>query len=283
MSTEDDLRFMKLAIDEAKKCCGEDGRTHPAVGAVVVKDGNVLTTAHRGELTGGEHAEYTALEKKLTSEKLAGANVYTPLEPCTSRNHPKVPCAERLIERRVKRVVIGMLDPNPNICGRGLWLLREASIETDLFPHALLAEIEELNREFIRDHRPKAHLTSTSHMSGAQVAPASEPEAQPSESDAPSLIDLLQRGELDAADAEYDKIRKTVEGPTALEQLRIRYLNLKAVHAKDGDARTELEKATVLPVAGTQAASHLIRILERFTIALHTDNDHGTNRKRPLE
>ena len=47
-----------------------------------------------------------------------------------------------------------MLDPNENICGRGLWYLRESNIETDLFPHELMSQVEELNREFIRSHRP---------------------------------------------------------------------------------------------------------------------------------
>ena len=150
----DDLQFIELAIAEAAKCGGEDDRKHPKVGAVVVKDGKILATAHRGEMAPGEHAEFTALEKKLPSNQLAGATVYTTLEPCTTRHHPKVPCAQRLVERRVRRVVIGMLDPNEKICGRGLWHLRESGIETDLFAHVKMSETEELNREFIREHRP---------------------------------------------------------------------------------------------------------------------------------
>jgi pyrimidine deaminase RibD-like protein/NTP pyrophosphatase (non-canonical NTP hydrolase) len=157
MTTDRD--FMKLAIDEARMCRAEDERVHPMVGAVVVKDGVLLAKAHRGELAGGDHAEFTALEKKLSAEALAGSTVYTTLEPCTTRNHPKVPCAERLIERKIARVVIGTLDPNPAISGKGQRRLREASIATDLFPADLMAEIEELNREFTRyqkrqDERP---------------------------------------------------------------------------------------------------------------------------------
>ncbi len=157
MNTDRD--FMKMAIDEARQCKPEDGRVHPMVGAVVVKDGILLAKAYRGELKGGEHAEFTVLEKKLDLEALAGSTVYTTLEPCTTRSHPKVPCAERLIERRVSRVVIGTLDPNPAISGRGQRRLRDASIATDLFPSDLMSEIEELNREFTRhqksqDERP---------------------------------------------------------------------------------------------------------------------------------
>jgi len=143
-----------MAIEEARKSVAEDGRPHPKVGAVVVKDGKVLGTAHRGELP-GNHAEYVALEKKLSDEAVAGATVYTTLEPCTTRTHPKVPCAERLVERKVARVVIGMLDPNPDIRGRGDQLLSDAGIETQLFPRELRAQVEEMNREFIRSQKDR--------------------------------------------------------------------------------------------------------------------------------
>ena len=144
---------MVEAISEAAKSKAEDGRAHPKVGVVVVQDGVILARAHRGEIEAGDHGEYTALEKKLSTQSVAGATVYTTLEPCTTRNHPKVPCVERLIERRVSRVVIGILDPNQHICGRGLRRLREAGIDVDLFPSDLMARVEEQNREFIRAKR----------------------------------------------------------------------------------------------------------------------------------
>ncbi len=156
---QDDRRFARMAIEEARKSVPEDDtRPHPLVGAVVVKDGKVLATAHRGEAE-GNHAEFTALEKKLAETAVAGATVYTTLEPCTTRNHPKIPCADRLIERKVRRVVIGMLDPDPRITGRGQRRLRQASIITDLFPHDLMTEVEELNREFTRHFETSGRIT----------------------------------------------------------------------------------------------------------------------------
>jgi pyrimidine deaminase RibD-like protein len=146
----DDRVFERIAIDEARKSVPEDERVHPRVGVVVVKDGRVLATAHRGEIPQC-HAEFIALEKKLADVPLLGATVYTTLEPCTERNHPKVPCAIRLTERKVARVVIGMLDPDDRISGRGLRTLRKADIHTALFPADLMAEVEELNRDFIRE------------------------------------------------------------------------------------------------------------------------------------
>ena len=159
----DDRYFALLAIEEAKKSVAEDSRPHPKVGAVVVKDGKVLAKAHRGE-NPKSHAEYIALEKKLSNETLAGATVYTTLEPCVKRNPPKICCAQRLIDRKVDRVVIGMLDPNPDIRGLGDQLLNEAGIETQVFPRDLRAQVEEMNRQFIRDQKEKWKLrSSTAH------------------------------------------------------------------------------------------------------------------------
>lgn len=153
-NVEEDRRFSLMAIEEARKSVAEDERPHPKVGAVLVKDGIVVSKAHRGE-NPESHAEYIALEEKLSEDSVAGATVYTTLEPCTTRNHPKIPCAQRLVERKVARVVIGMLDPNPEIRGLGEQLLSEAGIETQLFPKDLRAQVEELNREFIRVQKQK--------------------------------------------------------------------------------------------------------------------------------
>jgi pyrimidine deaminase RibD-like protein len=148
---DSDLHFERMAVDEARKSNAEDDRARPFVGCVVVKNGQVLATSHRGEVK-GNHAEYIALEIKLKDASIAGCTVYTTLEPCTKRNNPKIACANRLIERRVARVVVGMHDPNPEICGKGIRKLQEANIEVVLFPHELIKELEELNRHFTRSH-----------------------------------------------------------------------------------------------------------------------------------
>ncbi len=150
MKEADDRRFARMAIDEARKSVSEnDKKPHPWVGAVVVKDGRVLSTAHRGEVP-GNHAEFTALERNIPDAAAAGATVYVTLEPCTTRNRPKIPCADRLIERRIKRVVVGMLDPDDRIRGKGHRKLTNAGIEFSFFPLDLAMEVEELNREFTR-------------------------------------------------------------------------------------------------------------------------------------
>jgi pyrimidine deaminase RibD-like protein len=153
--TNDDRRFALLAVEEARKSVAEDDKSRPLVGAVVAKDGKVLAKAHRGE-SPKSHAEFIALEEKLKDEAIAEATVYTTLEPCTKRNPPKISCAQRLVDRKVSRVFIGMLDPNPDIRGLGEQLLSSAGIDVQFFPRDLRSQVEELNRDFIRSHRGKS-------------------------------------------------------------------------------------------------------------------------------
>ena len=172
-----DFSFCRLAIKEARRSVAEDdGRVHPKVGAVVVRDGKILAVAHRGELPGC-HAEYIALEEKLKDAPVSGATVYTTLEPCTRRNPPKIACASRLLERKVRRVVIGMLDPNPAICGKGQTALRKGGVEIDVFPPDMMAEVEDLNREFSRTHDLQVRLPVASVRTGnSSLAPGAAAE-----------------------------------------------------------------------------------------------------------
>lgn len=156
-------QFMELAIEAARGSKGH--ASEPRVGAVAVVNGQIVGTAYRGQIAPGQHAEFILLAKHLEDASLAGATVYTTLEPCTVRNPPKVPCVERLIQRKVGKVVIGMLDPNPLVRGLGYRKLRQAGITVEMFSGYLMTQLEELNRDFIQ-----AIETNAVHQATQEIA-----------------------------------------------------------------------------------------------------------------
>ncbi len=143
-----DYIHMRLAVDLAKDSKVEDQRSHPRVGAILLRDGKVLASAYRGELGAGDHAEFTVFQKKLPGAELKGSTLFTTLEPCTSRGNHK-PCADWIIEKEVSTVFVGMLDPNPRVYSQGVLKLRQHGIQVSYFPQDLRKEIEADNSSFI--------------------------------------------------------------------------------------------------------------------------------------
>src|ERR1700680_3258333 len=120
--------LMQLAVGLAEQSRSEhDGRVHPLVGAVVERDGYILQTGFRGDFDKGKHAEESALKKFTRPSDARGATVYTTLEPCTERGAES--CTSLLLKYGIAKLVFGMLDPNPDIRGRGEWQLEERGVE----------------------------------------------------------------------------------------------------------------------------------------------------------
>ena len=164
MKYDKKLELMQLAIETSKKSKAEDSRTHPLVGAVLADDsGNVIATSFRGEGNNGGHAEYNLLNKVehgLTNPE--SCHLFVTLEPCTSRGHGKIPCAQRIVNTSIGNIYIGMLDPNIVICGKGELFLRRNCKSVERFPNKLVRVIEQINEKFcalfLTDHIPDNSL-----------------------------------------------------------------------------------------------------------------------------
>ncbi|MFM0729297.1 bifunctional diaminohydroxyphosphoribosylaminopyrimidine deaminase/5-amino-6-(5-phosphoribosylamino)uracil reductase RibD [Paraburkholderia sediminicola] len=119
---------------------------NPRVGCVLVKNGEVIGEGFT-QPAGQDHAEVRALkDARSRGHDLRGATAYVTLEPCSHFGRTP-PCANALIEAQVDRVVAAMEDPNPQVSGRGLTMLRDAGIEVRC---GLLAnEAHELNIGFV--------------------------------------------------------------------------------------------------------------------------------------
>ncbi len=103
----------------------------------------------KGIIKSGEpHAEVHAL--RMAGDKAQGATAYVTLEPCSHHGRTP-PCAEALIKAGVSRVVAAMQDPNPQVAGRGLYMLSQAGIETH--SNVLLDDAEAANRGFLKRMR----------------------------------------------------------------------------------------------------------------------------------
>lgn len=143
-------KYMKKCIELAK---GGEGQTspNPLVGCVVLdKDGNEISTGFHHKY-GENHAERDAL-LKLTKGEEKGGTLIVNLEPCS--HHGKTPpCADLIIERGLKRVVIGMQDVNPIVAGNGIKRLKDAGIE--VVEHVLEDECKILNEVFIKNMTQK--------------------------------------------------------------------------------------------------------------------------------
>ena len=158
-----DEKYMRLALEEAKR--GSGGvNPNPLVGAVIVRDGKVLSTGYH-ERYGELHAERNALAH-LDGQSAEGATMYVTLEPCCHHGH-QPPCTDAIIEHKLARVVIGSRDPNPLVAGKGVKILRNAGIEVkeDVLREACDA-VNEVFMHYITTKRPFVAMKTAMTMDG---------------------------------------------------------------------------------------------------------------------
>lgn len=170
MSDGDHIAWMRRALELASRG-GREVRPNPMVGCVVVGPSGVVLGAGWHQKFGGPHAEVVAL-RDLSGVDLSDATLYVNLEPCSHRGKTP-PCADHLIERGVGTVVVGTLDPNPEVAGRGVERLRGHGIEVKV--GVLPEECRALNVGFFRrmsESRPHVRVKIAQSVDG-RVAPAS--------------------------------------------------------------------------------------------------------------
>lgn len=144
---------MEMAIEVMRQSVNEprdDDAVPPMVGAVLWKPDGSIETAARGELRYGDHAEFTLMERKNRSNRLDGCILFATLEPCSpgARNHPKLACAERIVNARIKEVYVGIQDPHPKVAGKGFEFLKRHGIKVHMFDRDLQEVIKKENAKF---------------------------------------------------------------------------------------------------------------------------------------
>ncbi len=168
----DKRKCMELAIEVMRKSVSErrgDGKATPKVGAVLVSpDGKVIESAYRGELREGDHAEFTLLERKLRDKNLTGCFLFATLEPCAdgARKPPKVECAKRIVNARIKKVWIGIEDPDPLVARKGIKFLQDSGVEVEMFDKDFQDIIEEENKDFLKQ---ALHRASEAKLSPKKI------------------------------------------------------------------------------------------------------------------
>ncbi|WP_394526256.1 bifunctional diaminohydroxyphosphoribosylaminopyrimidine deaminase/5-amino-6-(5-phosphoribosylamino)uracil reductase RibD [Lacrimispora sp. JR3] len=157
-----DIDYMKQALELAKKGIGWVN-PNPMVGAVIVKDGTIIGMGFHQRF-GMPHAEREALSGCRQSPQ--GATLYVTLEPCCHYGKTP-PCTDAILKSGIRRVVIGSLDPNPVVAGKGASILRHHGIEVT--EGVLSEECRKLNRvffHFIKHQTPYVVMKYAMTMDG---------------------------------------------------------------------------------------------------------------------
>ena len=168
-----DEHFLRQALDLARRGIGLTS-PNPNVGAVIVDDHGAVVGTGTHTYEGVKHAEVLALEQ--AGSKARGATLYINLEPCSHQGRTG-PCADALIAAGIRRVVAGIVDPNPLVAGQGFARLRKAGV---IVASGLLAEecmrLNDAFANYIRRHKPLVTLKTAMTLDGKIAPPPGESE-----------------------------------------------------------------------------------------------------------
>lgn len=158
----DDIKYMSLALELAQKGEGMVS-PNPMVGAIVVKEGRIIGSGWH-QVYGGLHAERNALND--CTESPACATMYVTLEPC-SHYGKQPPCTDAIIKAGITRVVIGAVDPNPAVAGKGIEKLRQSGIQVTIdVLHEKCIKLNQVFFRFMKYQRPYVFMKYAMTMDG---------------------------------------------------------------------------------------------------------------------
>lgn len=219
--------YMELAIKVMNDSIQEprDDKVSPKVGAVLIKPDGSVETASRGELREGDHAEFTLLERKNRAIPLNGSILFATLEPCApgARNHPKLGCAERIVNARIKKVFVGIEDPDPKVDRKGINYLIENGIEVVMFPPDLQKQIRVANKQFIEEAEDRAKTAkSRKSQKVLSIKEQIEPKANLDDLDKNQIEYFIEKAKIDAK-FETDKFYRIFKQLGLIEQSNNEY------------------------------------------------------------
>lgn len=146
MRRDNDIIFMKRALELARNAQGST-RPNPMVGAVLVHNNVIIGEGYHNK-AGEDHAEVVAL-KSAPGDLLKESTIYVTLEPCSHHGRTP-PCADMIVQKGIRRVVIGSKDTSSKVSGRGINILREGGCDVEA--GLLEEECRELNIRFFTFH-----------------------------------------------------------------------------------------------------------------------------------
>jgi len=263
--TETDLSHLRRALELAE---GGRGRVspNPLVGAVVVRDGELIGEGFHAEL-GGLHAERAALaDCAARGEESAGATMYVTLEPCAHEGR-QPPCVEAILDAGVERVVVASDDPSEKAAGRGPGILRDGGVEVVFAAGAEAAAARLLNQAFRKHARTGLPLVTLKLAISLDGRTATAP------GDSPWISGEASRALVHEWRAESDAIAcgigtvladdplLTARTPGARQPLRVVF-DSQARLPLDSQLLTTLDQSPVLVVTSPEADSFRMRALQ---------------------
>jgi diaminohydroxyphosphoribosylaminopyrimidine deaminase / 5-amino-6-(5-phosphoribosylamino)uracil reductase len=143
-------KYMQRCIDLARNGKGNVA-PNPMVGSVIVYEDKIIGEGYHRHF-GGPHAEVNAINSVINPDLLIDSTLFVTLEPCTHTGKTP-PCSDLIISKKIKKIVIGTMDPNSVVAGKGIERLRNAGAE--VITGILEDECRELNKRFFTFHLHK--------------------------------------------------------------------------------------------------------------------------------